>query len=255
MHLMSNKVEPAVITHDNRWLSSQRLKAIITLAIGIFLWFLPTLLVPNLSGPVVVLIDATLHVVGLLSASAGSFERGFIAALVVRWLAVILLLLFVVGVQRASPSSLGIRIPRWRDVLLALGIGGLALVVGTALYLLVNGGSQTDASTYTGQILRTLGLAGRIHLDVNAAVVEELFFRGLLIECLVCIFGRRWLAGVVSFALFVGSHYLSGSASLAQTLTADAVGGLALVSLYLLRRNVLLCMLAHAVMDVVVVFA
>jgi hypothetical protein len=55
--------------------------------------------------------------------------------------------------------------------------------------------------------------------------------------------------------LFVGSHYVSGSASLAQTLTIDGVAGLALVSLYLLRRNVLLCMLAHAVIDVTVVFA
>jgi hypothetical protein len=121
----------------------------------------------------------------------GSFERGFTAAMVVRWLAVVLLLLFVVVGEREPLSSLGIRALRWRDVLLALVIGVLALVVGIALYLLVNGGPQTDASTQTGQILRALGLAGRIHLDVNAAVVEELFFRGLLIECLIRIFGRR----------------------------------------------------------------
>jgi membrane protease YdiL (CAAX protease family) len=252
---MRHKAEPAEAARGSRWLDTRRLKAIAALGVGIFLWFLPTLLVPGLNGPVVGLIDTALHAIGLLNASAGSFERGFVAALTVRWLAVVLLLLFVVVVEHEPLSSLGIRVPRWRGVVLALVIGVLALVVGVALYLLVNGGPQTSASTQTGQILRTLGLAGRIHLDVNAAVVEELFFRGQLIECLIRIFERRWLAGAVPFVLFVGSHYLTGSASLVQTLTINLVSGLALVSLYLRRRNVLLCMIAHAIMDVTVVFA
>lgn len=110
------------------WFDHKRLKAIIALGVGLFLWFLPTLLAPGPSGPVVVLIDAALRDAGLLSASAGCFERGFTAALVVRWLAVVLLLLFVIVVEREPLSSLGIRMPSFRDVLLAL-----ALVVGTAL--------------------------------------------------------------------------------------------------------------------------
>ena len=247
---MRNPTEPAESARGSHWLSSQRRKAIVALFVGIFLWFLPTLLVPGLQGPVAGLIDTALRTVGLLGASAGSFERGFAAVLVIRWLTVVLLLLFVIGVQHEPLSSLGIRVPPWRDVGLALLFGGLALCVGGSLYLLVHG-PGFDAGT--GQFMNTLGLAGRIHVAVNAAVVEELFFRGLLIERLIRLFGRRWLAGVISFVLFVGGHYLGGSASLAQTLTATLVGGVVFVSLYLLRRNVLLCMLAHAVNDVITV--
>jgi membrane protease YdiL (CAAX protease family) len=247
---MSNKVEPADVTRDNRWLSSQRLKAIVTLAVGVFLWFLPTLLAPGLNGPVVVLIDTALSAVGLLSASASGFERGFVAALELRWLAVVLLVLFVVVVQREPLSSLGIRVPRWRDVLLAIGLAVLGIVVGDGLYLLVHG-TGFNAGTQHAQVVYTLSLGERIHVDINAAVVEELFFRGLLIESLIRTFGKRWLAGMVSLVLFVGGHYVTGSASLAETLTATLVGGLVLVSLYLLRRNVLLCMLSHAILDAV----
>jgi membrane protease YdiL (CAAX protease family) len=247
---MSHQVEPADSARGSLWLDRPRLVALVDLGVGVLLYLLPTLLDPLLEGP----IDTALRAFGLLNASAGSFERGFAAVLVVRWLAVGLLLLYVVGVERESLSSIGIRVPQRRDVGLALLVGALTLCVGGGLYLLVHG-PGIDAGTQTGQFMNTLGLAGRIHVAVNAAVVEELLFRGLLIERLIRLFGRLWPAGVISFALFVGGHYLTGSASLAQTLTIDVVGGLALVWLYLLRRNVLLCMLAHAVADVIVVFA
>ncbi len=247
---MSDQVEPAETARGSRWLDRPRLVALVDLGVGALLFFLPTLLDSLLEGP----IDTALRAFGLLNASAGSFERGFAAVLALRWLAVGLLLLYVVGVDRESLSSIGILVPQRRDVGLALLIGGLTLCVGGGLYLLVHG-PGIDAGTVTGQIMSTLGLAGRIHVAVNAAVVEELLFRGLLIERLIRLFGRPWLAGVISFVLFVGGHYLTGSASLAQTLTIDVVGGLAFVWLYLQRRNVLLCMLAHAVADVIVVFA
>jgi membrane protease YdiL (CAAX protease family) len=232
----------------SRWLDRRRLLALVALGVGVVLFLLPTLVDPLLMGP----IDTALRAVGLLNPSASSFERGFATVLAVRWLAVVLLLLYVVGVEREPLSSIGIRVPQWRDVGLALLIGGVALCVGGGLYLLVHG-PGFDAGTVTGQIMNTLGLKARIHVAVNAAVVEELLFRGLLIERLIRLFGRPWLAGAISFVLFVGGHYLTGSASLAQTLTVDVVGGLALVWLYLLRRNVLLCMMAHAVGDIITV--
>jgi membrane protease YdiL (CAAX protease family) len=134
-----------------------------------------------------------------------------------------------------------------------VAVGAIALVAGVGLYLLAGGPQTVSPSTQTGQIVTSLGLAGRIHLDVNAAVVEELFFRGLLIERLITITGRTWLAGVISYVAFVGGHIPGSGLTLA--LTGDAVGALALVLLYLLRRNVAVCMVAHAVMDVTVVLA
>ncbi|WP_165423512.1 CPBP family intramembrane glutamic endopeptidase [Ktedonosporobacter rubrisoli] len=252
---MSHKVESTEVGQGNLWPDNQRLKAVVTLGIGVFLWFLPSILVPDLKGPVVELIDTLLRAVGLLSASASSFEGGFAAALTIRWLSVGLLCLFVVFVQREPLSSLGIRAPKWRDVALAFGIGVLALILSIVSYLVIHGGAQVDANTTAGQVVRTLGLVGRIHLDLNAAVFEEVFYRSCLIECLIRISGRAWLAGIVSFVAFVGLHYFSGSASLAQTVTVVFIAGVALISLYLLRRNVWLCIIVHAVMDVAMIIA
>lgn len=90
-------------------------------------------------------------------------------------------------VEREPLSSLGIRVPRWRDVLLAIGLAVLGIVVGGGLYLLAYGPGFTPGTQHAQEVC-TLGLAERIHVDINAAVVEELFFRGLLIECLMRLF-------------------------------------------------------------------
>lgn len=225
------------------WWREPRIRAAGALAVGVVLWFLPALLMPALGGPV----DAALRAVGLLPAGASAFENVFAAGQVFRWLAVILLVLFVVYVEREPLSSIGIRAVRRADVLLALLFAVVTIVVGGGLYLLLHG-PGFDAATQHGQVM-SFGVLGRLHIDINAAVVEEFFFRGLLIERLIRISGRPWLAGLVSFVLFVGSHYLSNSASLVETLTATAVAGLAFVLLYLRTRNISATVIAHAICD------
>jgi membrane protease YdiL (CAAX protease family) len=226
----------------------QRLGVAGALAVGGLLWFLPTLLLPVLDAPLIAILRAT----GLLEATADGLESRFAAALVLRWLAVALLLAFVVGVERERLASVGLRRPRRADLALALGVGVLTLVAGVTLYALVQG-PQPETGTQTAQILDSLGLAGRLHLIVNAAVVEELFFRGFLIERLIRLGASPWLAGAVSFVLFVGGHLSGGG--LVQTLTLVAVGSLGFVLLYLLRRNVITCIATHAVTDLLVLLA
>jgi membrane protease YdiL (CAAX protease family) len=80
-----------------------------------------------------------------------------------------------------------------------------------------------------------------------------LFFRGFLIERLIRLGISPWLAGAVSFVLFVGGH-VAGS-GLVQALTLVAVGSLAFVLLYLRRRNVITCITTHAVTDLLVLLA
>lgn len=227
--------------------------AAITLAVGLVLFTIyPGPLLPFLISP----IDGGLHALGLLGARPSNFDGGFAAVMVLRWVAVALMLLFIVAVERQPLSSVGIRMPKPRDVAFGLAAGLLALLVFVPIYLLWHG-PGFDASTQTGEVVRSLGLAGRAQVAINAAVVEELFFRGVLIERLVRIVGRPWglwLAAAVSFVLFVGLHYASGSASLAQTVAGDVPGGLALVALYLLRRNLPACVIAHSVMNLVLLF-
>lgn len=212
----------------------------IALGVGVLLWFVPTLLLPIVGGP----IEFLLRSIGLLAQSASEFERSFTAALVLRWVAVVLLLVFVLGMERLPFASLGIRMPGWPDIFIAIGAGVVSFIVGVAFYSLFQG-PESDTQTQTDQIISTLPLFGRLHLIFNAAIVEEIFFRGFLIERLTTLTRRLWVGVLVSFALFVVSH-ISGS-GVTMTLTMVTVGALTLVLLYLWRRNLFVCILAHAV--------
>ena len=226
---------------------STHVSPIVAIGVGVLLWFEPTLLLPVLAQP----IDRLLYSIGLLSPRAGEFEGFFTAVLLLRWLAVALLLAFVLGVERLPLRSVGIRKPAWRDLLLSAGVALAAAFVGLGMYLLVNGPHFTT-HTQTEQIRNTLSWLEKIHLIVNAATVEELFFRGFLIERVIAATHRPWLGGVVSFALFVVSHF-SGS-GVVLTLAGIALPSLVFVLLYLWRRNLFLCMVAHSIGDAMELF-
>lgn len=223
----------------------RRFPPIVALAVGALLWFVPTIGQP-LTGPIV----AGLRASGLLQQDTGDDAAWFVATLVLRWLAAALLLGFVLIVERQPLSSVGIRVPRGKDVLLAAAVTVLAVCLGYGLYLTVNlvvHGTQFEQGTQTGQILASLSFGQLVHLIINAAVVEELFFRGFFVERAIAVTGRPWLAAVGSYLLFVGSH-ISGS-GLVVTLTLTAAGSVAFVVLYMLRRNLFLCIGAHALAD------
>ncbi|MBF8184842.1 CPBP family intramembrane metalloprotease [Nonomuraea sp. K274] len=204
-----------------------RVPPLAALAVGVALWYFPTL-------------------VERASRLLGDDDRAlnFDLVLLSRWIAVALLLGFVLAVERRPLSSVGLQVPRRRDVLITVGLAVLAPVVGFSLYALV-AGPGPDQQAQSGQIIASMSVAGAVHLIVNAAVVEELFYRGFLMERLIDLTGRPWLAALVSYVVFVGGH-LPGSGA-ATTLTVVAVGALLLVGLYWVRRNLLLCMGAHAI--------
>ena len=217
-----------------------RVPIVVAISVGVLLWFVPTLLLPVLNNPIVQI----LHAIGLLGPSAGEEQSRFTAALVLRWIAVALLLAFVVGVERLPLRSVGIRRPKLTDLLWSAGAGVLSAIIGIALYLVARG-FQPDVQTQAGQIASSLSFPGKIHLILNAAIVEELFFRGFLIERVSTVTRRVWLGAVASFVLFVASH-ISGS-GVTESLTIVTTGTLMLVLLYQWRRNLLMCIVAHFV--------
>ena len=231
---------PPVSTGTGR---ASRVPPVVALAAGVLLW-----LVPTVGEPVVRPIGDAMRDVGLLAADTGTYAADFSAILMLRWLAAALLLVFVLSVERRPVSSIGVRVPRVRDVLLTTVLAVVVLVLSVVLFSLVVG--APDEGTQTSQIVTALSLAQLVHLIINAAVVEEIFFRGFLMERLIDITRRPWLAALVSYVIFVGSH-VPGSGWL-LTLTMTAVGSVLFVGLYWLRRNVLLCILAHAITDIVV---
>jgi membrane protease YdiL (CAAX protease family) len=163
------------------------------------------------------------------------------------WVSAIAVIGFVALVERRPLASLGVRPPRWTSLI--LGIGGAAVIVaGMALIYLVlfPALNLSDAGT-TASLLST-PLWFRIGLVTRAAVFEELFFRGFMIERLSVITNLRWLAAIISLVAFTISH-LSGWGW--AHLIVAGFGGVVLTGLYLWRRDLLTNMIAHFVTDAI----
>jgi membrane protease YdiL (CAAX protease family) len=88
----------------------------------------------------------------------------------------------------------------------------------------------------------------RTVLIVRAAVFEELYFRGFMIERLTSITGIRSLAAIVSLLAFTFAHL--GFWGWPHLLIAGFAGAI-LTGLYLWRRDLTCNMIAHLVTDAV----
>jgi membrane protease YdiL (CAAX protease family) len=216
---------------------SQYVSPLITIAVGVLLWYSQSL--NRLLGPPIV---QFLQTIGLLAPSAQAFESQIASAMLIRWVAMALLLLFVIGVERLPLRSIGLYQPKSTDLYWAAVAGWLGAIVGIGLFLLVQG-FPSEVETAADQTVDRLSRLGQLNLILNAAIVEEVFFRGLLIERMTAITRRAWVGGLVSFALFIAVH-LTGS-GLTESLTIVMVSTLVFTLLYWWRRNLVLCMVAH----------
>jgi uncharacterized protein len=162
------------------------------------------------------------------------------------WVAVLVLLLYVVAAEHRALGSIGFRAPRGWDIgwglifgaALFLGAGVLDGIVFPALHLKIN------MDTYRAII--GAPIAYRIALVTRAAVCEEILFRGYSIERLQEWSGSAWLAGLISLAVFTAAHLTSWGA---PQLIVAAYGGALLTVLYVWRRNIWGNMLAHWIGD------
>jgi uncharacterized protein len=158
------------------------------------------------------------------------------------WVAVLMLLIYVIAAEHRPLSSIGFRAPGWRDIgwglvfgiALFMGAGILDGIVFPALHLKIN------LASYRAII--DAPIAYRIALVTRAAVCEEILFRGYSIERLREWSGSTWLAGLVSLAAFTFGHLSSWGA---PQLIVAGYGGALLTVLYLWRRNIWANMLAH----------
>lgn len=162
------------------------------------------------------------------------------------WVAVIVILFYVMFVERQPFASIGFRKPKILDLVLAV-IAGILMVAGIvfiysvvfpALHLTINAGVM--------RYLLETPFWYRLMLVTRAAVAEELLFRGYPIERVGELTGSRTLAALVSWAAFTYAHLSSWGA--AQLIVAG-YGGVVLTALYLWRRNLWANMLAHWIAD------
>jgi len=162
------------------------------------------------------------------------------------WLAVIIVLLYVVRVERRPLSSIGFRSPKVWDILLAVLTGILVVVGIVVIYSFVFPLLHLHAKAREMNTLLRYPFWYRLLMVTRAAVAEEILFRGYPIERLEELTGSHLLAGLVSWAVFTIAHLTSWG--WVQLIVAG-FGGVLLTVLYMWRRNIYANMIAHWIAD------
>ncbi|MCV2361310.1 CPBP family intramembrane metalloprotease [Paucibacter sp. TC2R-5] len=167
------------------------------------------------------------------------------------WVVVSVLVLKVLPAENLPLSSIG-----WQGFSLkSVGLGvAFGLLMMLAFPLLQWVYKQMGWEGSAGGLARILQqpVALRVIIVLTAGMLEEVLFRGYAIERLASLMGSRGWAALVSLLVFTGVHL--GSWAPSHLISVFVVGGL-LTLLYLWRRNLLICIVAHTVVDAVGVLA
>lgn len=164
------------------------------------------------------------------------------------WALTWILIGYVLFVERRSISSVSLKRPAWNSLVFGL-TAAVAMIAGMALIYIVIFPALGLSSSEDGLIaVKALPVWFRIMLIFRAAVFEELYFRGFMIERLTEITGFRSLAASVSLAAFTFAHldYWGW-----PHLIVAGFGGAILTGLYLWRRDLSSNMIAHFLTDAV----
>jgi uncharacterized protein len=162
------------------------------------------------------------------------------------WLLAVALCLYVLLVERHRLSSIGFRRVGWLDVLAGI-VTGIVGIVGTiAIYVALFPALRIHPNNALAESILRTPFAFRVVLVTQAAVVEEILFRGYPIERIQALSGSAVVAGVLAWAAFTYAHL--GVWGPAQLVVAG-FGGLLLTLLYFWRRNLWANMIAHWMVD------
>ena len=174
------------------------------------------------------------------------FTRADFGATVVRELiilALVAILLWIIRSREKLPlSSIGLRpqkiIPAilWSlAVMLLFGVGIAACLVSLPLVGLSYGSSSGPA----------VPLGVSLLLYARAGIAEEVFYRGYAIERIEALTGNRAVAAAIPLLIFAGSHFSQGLAGIIITFVIGAIA----TAIYLWKRNLLILILAHFMVD------
>jgi membrane protease YdiL (CAAX protease family) len=161
------------------------------------------------------------------------------------WALFVVIILYVLVVERRKLSSIGYRRPGAWDIVLGV-LAAIVMFMGSGLIFQVVLPALHLSMAHQLQTVTATPMLFRIANVTRAAVVEETAFRGYGFERISELTGSTLVAGLVTFALFTLAHYSGGG--LAQVIIA-AFGGLLLTLLYMWRRNIWTNILAHWLTD------
>ncbi|WP_066414642.1 CPBP family intramembrane glutamic endopeptidase [Halorubrum aethiopicum] len=166
--------------------------------------------------------------------------------LLVKWAFAVAIVAVVVRVERRSLSSVGVARPGWGDI----GAAVLVFVLGAVSYpfttpLLRSFGFETTVGGI--ERLATYPPAFVLALALTAALTEELLYRGYPIERIAERTGSTAVAAGVTVLCFVVFHVPYWGVGGTLQIGVNAV---LLTLLYVWRRNLVACVLSHAITDV-----
>ncbi|MGA3045580.1 MAG: CPBP family intramembrane glutamic endopeptidase [Terracidiphilus sp.] len=164
------------------------------------------------------------------------------------WIYAAALLLWLVLIERLPLSSIGFRWPTWKTLLFAV-VGAVAMLIIFALHMgVIVRVFRLDTARILEQqrMIFSRPYWFRVLLVTRAAVVEEILFRGYMIEKVRQLTGSGVSAVAVSVLTFTWAHYAGWG--LVQLIPACGAG-VVLALLYVRRRDLPSNMLAHFLTD------
>jgi membrane protease YdiL (CAAX protease family) len=153
------------------------------------------------------------------------------------------LLLLVRRWEKLPLASVGLGTSAWWKsglwgLLAAIVCGGAAVILVKVLGLSHEGTSATfDRSPLWLVVL----------IMFRAGIAEELFYRGYAIERLQAMGLGRVASAAIPLAVFAAGHYTGGMANMLIALVMGAI----LAGIYLWRRDLVTCIVAHTLVDLV----
>lgn len=162
----------------------------------------------------------------------------------VEWLVLVALVAFwIPRVEGQTLSGIGLGEFRLRYLWVGL-LGYLVLLVALAGANIVQKVAGLEGLRSLQPTLKQLGLPVRLGLFLTGPILEEILYRGYLIERATLVTGRRWLAAGLSWLLFTLVHLKwVGVGPLLEMTVLSA----ALVTLYLRERSIWPCMILHGI--------
>lgn len=207
-------------------------------------WFVVAGLVVGLGGE---------RVVGELGRRTRLFDRfedEILSSDLQKWLGVVPMVVWVVGIERAGIGSLtGTRLPPFTLAWVVASGVVVMFVASTLLQWATSAlGIGGIAEGETMERVSDRSTAAILVTGVTAGVTEEVLFRGFLIERLLSVTGSPVLAGVGSVVVFGAVHYGYWDAEETVEITAQ---GAVLVGIYLLVPSLVAVVAIHAIHDVI----
>jgi membrane protease YdiL (CAAX protease family) len=174
------------------------------------------------------------------------FTRADFGATVVRELIILGLVAFLFWIIRAREklplSSIGLRRQKIVPALLWSLAVLLLFGVGIAACLLVFPQVGLSYGSSSGPAV-PLGVS--LLLYARAGIAEEVFYRGYAIERIEALSGSRAIAASIPLLIFAGGHFSQGVAGILITFVIGAIA----TAIYLWRRNLVILIIAHFMVD------